>query len=105
MSELSPTRAERWRRSLRPSNWRSGLRGLRAPLRRALPFAWGVLAALLAVLLYNRATPDPHLLNTNDVNGSIATAFASVTPPPAYSALAYQAIQPSFVLIQVQIPG
>ena len=35
---------------------------------------------------------------------SIAQAIASVTPPPAYSALVYQAIRPSFVLIQVQGP-
>lgn len=105
MSELSPTRTQRLRRRLRPSTWRANLPGLRARLWRALPFAWGVAAALVAVLLYNRATPDPQLLNTTDVNGAIATAFASVTPPPAYSSLVYRAIQPSFVLIQVEAPG
>ncbi len=38
----------------------------------------------------------------NDVNDSVASAMASATPPPAYSAQVYQAIRPSLVLIQVE---
>ncbi|MFN8497115.1 MAG: trypsin-like peptidase domain-containing protein [Anaerolineae bacterium] len=63
-------------------------------------FAWGVLAALVAVLLYSVFTPKPHVLTQQEVNTSIAQAMASATPPPAFSAQVYQAIRPSFVLIQ-----
>ncbi len=63
-------------------------------------FAWGVLAALVAVLLYSLLSPKPHVLTTQEVNTSIAQAMASATPLPAFSALVYQAIRPSFVLIQ-----
>lgn len=40
-----------------------------------------------------------------EVNDSIVQAFASATPPPAFSAQVYQAIQPSLVLIEVEVPG
>ena len=91
MSELPVSRTEVWRQRLR--DWRTRARG-------PLMFAWGVLAALLAVLLYSLVTPKPHVLTTQEVNSSIAQAMASATPPPAFSALVYQAIRPSFVLIQ-----
>ncbi|MFN8482412.1 MAG: trypsin-like peptidase domain-containing protein [Anaerolineae bacterium] len=63
-------------------------------------FAWGVLAALVAVLLFSIFTPKQHILTPQEVNASIVSAMASATPPPAFSALVYQAIRPSFVLIQ-----
>jgi S1-C subfamily serine protease len=82
--------------------WRERLRGIPTRLRRGLPFASGVLAALLAFFLYNLFFIKPDQLTMNDVHNSIASAMASATPAPAYSSLVYQTIQPSLVLIQVE---
>ena len=73
--------------------------------RSTVLFASGVFAALVAILLYNVLVPDPPQLTTREVNDSIAQALASATPPPAFSAGVYQAIRPSLVLIQTQVPG
>jgi S1-C subfamily serine protease len=67
-------------------------------------FAAGVLAALVALLLYNIVAPAPAQLTTHEVNDSIAQALASATPPPAFSARVYQAIRPSLVFIQIEAP-
>ena len=82
--------------------WRQRFQRLRSLLRRSAPFASGVFAALLALLLYNALIPRPHQLTASEVSETVAQALASATPPPAYSALVYQAIQPSLVLIQAQ---
>jgi S1-C subfamily serine protease len=70
-----------------------------------VPFAAGVLAAFTALLLYNFLFPAPLPLTTREVNDTIVQAFASATPPPAFSAQVYQVIQPSLVLIQTEVPG
>jgi len=70
--------------------------------RRAAPFVSGVLAAFVALLLYNVLVPGPHLLTTREVNDSVAQALASATPLPSYSAIVFQIIHPSFVLIQTE---
>jgi len=93
MKELPPSRLEQWR---------GRLRRLRERARKAIPFASGVLAALVALLLYNAFVPGPHLLSQADIDTSIANAFGSATPPPAFSSLVYQVIRPSLVLIQTQ---
>ena len=80
------------------------LRRLGTGLRRALPFAGGVLAALAAILLYTVLFPGPAPLTNRDVNDSVASALASVTPAPSYSAQVYQLVQPSLVLIQTTFP-
>jgi len=90
---------------LRPTQWRGRLQPLGARARGALPFAWGVIACLVALLIYHAVTPPPRQLTAADVDTSIANAFASATVPPPFSARVYQAIRPSFVLIQVQVPG
>jgi len=82
--------------------WRGRIRGVLTRLRRGLPFGSGVLAALLALLLYNLIYIKPNQLTISDVNDSVASAMASATPPPAYSASVYQIIRPSLVLIQVE---
>ena len=82
--------------------WRERLRGVLTRLRRGLPFGSGILAALLALLLYNLLFVKPNQLTVNDMNNSIASAMASATPAPAYSSLVYQIIQPSLILIQVE---
>src|SRR5512139_3383441 len=85
--------------------WRQRLRRFRASLRRIAPFASGVLAALVALLLYNALVPAPHQVTTREVKDTVAQAMASATPPPAYSERVYQIIRPSLVLIQARARG
>lgn len=75
---------------------------LRGSAQRAALFGSGVAAALVALLLYQAFTPQPHQVTTREVKESIAQAFASATPQPAFSAQVYQVIRPSLVLIQAQ---
>jgi S1-C subfamily serine protease len=88
-----------------PGLWRGRLQRLRRISRSGMLFASGLLTALLAFLLYNVLVPSPPPLTTQEVNAAVANALASATPPPAFSTLVYQAIQPSLVLIQVKVPG
>jgi len=69
------------------------------------PFFSGVLAALLALFLYNFLFPGTRPLTQNEVDVAISSAMASATPRPAYSVQVYQAIQPSLILIQAQFVG
>lgn len=71
--------------------------------RRLLPFGSGVIATLIALILYTILFPAPRQMTQKDVNASVAQALASATAPPAYSALVYQVIRPSLVLIQSQL--
>ena len=82
-------------------NWQSRLRVWRGRIRSMLPFASGVLAALLALILYNFLFPANHITQS-EVNDAIASAMASATPRPAFSEDVYRTIQPSLVLIQVE---
>ena len=83
-----------------PGPWRQRWQRLRARVRRALPFISGVLATLVALLLYNALVPAPHQVTPREVKDTVAQVMASATPPPAYSERVYQVIQPSLVLIQ-----
>ena len=65
-----------------------------------MPYVSGGLVALLAVFLYGVLVPGPPPLTQRDVDDTVASALASVTPPPAFSELVYQAVQPSLVLIE-----
>ncbi len=96
MGELSISRVETWRR-----RWPA----VRRRLSAAAPFAGGVLAAFLALLLYGRLFPGPAPLTPQAVNEAVAQALASATPAPADSTRVYQIIQPSLVLIQARSPG
>ncbi len=94
MNEPTISRLEVWKGRLkRFSRW----------IRRGLPFGMGVLAALLALLLYNALVPAPQPLTTRQVSDIVSQTMASATPPPAFSEHVYQAIQPSLVLIQAQM--
>lgn len=77
------------------SLWRERMRG-------AFPFASGVLATLLALFLYNFLFPA-NQVTEQEVNVAIANAMASATPRAAYSTDVYQIIQPSLVLIRVEL--
>jgi len=81
---------------------RSRLQKWRGHIRGMLPFASGVAATLLALILYNFLFPDTQLTN-KEVNQAVANAMASATPRPAYSAEVYRIIQPSLILIQVEM--
>jgi S1-C subfamily serine protease len=96
MSELSASPAELWR-----GRWHR----LRTYARSAAPFAAGVTAALVALLLYSFLFPAPTQLTTREVNDTVAQALASATPPPAFSARVYQAIRPSLVFIETEASG
>jgi S1-C subfamily serine protease len=85
--------------------WRGRLKRLHTRARSAAPFAAGVLAALVALLLYRVIFPVPPPLTTREVHEAVAQALATATPPPAYSAFVYSVIQPSLVLIQTQAKG
>ena len=93
MDEPSLSRSERWR---------ARLRRIGAGIRKAAPFAGGVVAALVAVMLYQMLFPGPKPLTTRDVSDTVAKVMASATPAPAFSQRVYQAIRPSLVLIQAK---
>lgn len=78
------------------------MKNIGSTLRRGLPFAWGILAALFTLAIYHFIFIAPTQLSTDDVNHSVAIAMASATPPPAYSAQVYQIIRPSLVLIEIE---
>jgi S1-C subfamily serine protease len=71
-------------------------------VKRTVPFASGVLAALLALLIYNALFPGMKQLTIKDVNQNVAQAMASATPLPTYSSRVYQIIQPSLILIETK---
>lgn len=77
------------------SLWRERIRG-------AFPFASGVLATLLALFFYNFLFPA-NQVTQSEVDVAIANAMASATPHAAYSTEVYQIIQPSLVLIEVEL--
>ena len=82
-------------------NFRERWGRLRARMRGAMPFVSGVLAALLALFIYNAFSPR-NQITPDDVNNVVASALASATPRPAFSVQVYQIIQPSLVLIQTE---
>lgn len=65
-------------------------------------FIAGMVAALLALVLYRILVPAPQPLTTQQVNDAVAHAMASATPRPAFSTLVYLAIRPSLVLVQTE---
>jgi S1-C subfamily serine protease len=86
----------------RKNAWLERLRSLLRLGRRALPFLSGVIAALVALFLYNLLVPGPQPLTARDVKDTVNQVMASATAPPAYSERVYQVIQPSLVLIQAK---
>ena len=67
-------------------------------------FAGGIVAALLAIVVYRALVPGPAPLSQRDVSDAITKALASQTPAPALSVAAYDAIRPSLVLIETTFP-
>jgi S1-C subfamily serine protease len=81
---------------------RSQWTGLRERVRKMLPFASGVVAGLLALLLYNAFFPGARPLTSTEVNAAISSAMASATPRSPEGILVYQIIQPSLVWIEAE---
>ena len=81
---------------------RAGWTNLRTWLRRAGMFTAGVVATLAALFVFHLAFPAPKPLTVSEINDAVSAAMASATPPPANSALVFQVIQPSLVLIQTK---
>jgi S1-C subfamily serine protease len=73
-------------------------------LRRARPFGTWVLVALIAIVLYRVLVPGASPLTQRDVDQRVAQALASETPGPALSQVVYEAVRPSLILIQTQLP-
>jgi S1-C subfamily serine protease len=73
---------------------------LRERVSKMAPFFSGMLAALLALFLYNVLFPGSKPLTQDEVNAAISSAMASATPRPAFSQQVYQIIQPSLVWIE-----
>ena len=80
---------------------RRSLSGLRRRVSRIFPFLTGVLAALLALFIYNAFSSQTQLTQ-DDVDNAVSSALASATPRPPNSTVVYQIIQPSLVLIQTE---
>jgi S1-C subfamily serine protease len=83
--------------------WQNRRKRARAFVRRGVPFVSGMLAAFLALLVYTVLNPLPRPLTQKDIDASVINAMASATAPPPYSALVFQVIQPSLVLIQSHV--
>ena len=84
---------------------RNRVQRFRARVRSSFPFISGVLAAFLALFLYNFLFPGARQLTEEQVNNAIISVLVSATPRPAYSAQVYQVIQPSVVLIKTDFQG
>jgi S1-C subfamily serine protease len=84
---------------------RSQFGRFRERVKRVFPFVSGVLAALIALLLYNLLFPGSPQLTQREMNEVIANTLASATPRPAYSVQVYQVIQPSLVLVEADTTG
>jgi S1-C subfamily serine protease len=83
---------------------RNRLRRLQERATRTFPFLSGVLAALLALFLYNSLFPA-NQMTESEVNDAIAGALASATPRPPYSVQVYQVIAPSLIFIESDAGG
>ena len=87
-----------------PDRPQSRLGRLRERVKGMFPFLSGVVAAFLALFLYNFLFPASQVTEA-EVNNAIAGALASATPRPAYSVQVYQAIQPALVMIESEFGG
>jgi S1-C subfamily serine protease len=76
--------------------------GVQSRARRLAPVGIGAAATLAIVALLAVLLPKQPTLTQQQVDEAIANALASVTPPPAFSQVVYQAVQPSLVLIETE---
>jgi S1-C subfamily serine protease len=91
-----------------PPTQRRGLpRSLGRPRRGYLgAFAAGMaITALVAAVAVAALPAPPPALTERDVRATVERALASQIPGPAFSALVYDAIMPSIVLVRTERPG
>jgi S1-C subfamily serine protease len=69
---------------------------------RLAPYGVVVAVTLAVVVFIGLLSPRTPTITQQQVNEAIASAFASQTPPPAFSQVVYQAVQPSLVLVQTE---
>src|SRR5688572_451007 len=74
----------------------------RRRLTRLAPVGLGAVLTLAAVLLIGFLSPKAPAVTQQNVDDAIASALSSQTPPPAFSQVVYQRVQPSLVLIQTE---
>jgi S1-C subfamily serine protease len=77
----------------------------RSAIRRVGPFASGVAAVLVALLLYQQVSPRTAPLTTADIDQRVGVVLSSQVPGPPFSQLAFQVIAPSLVLIKAGAPA
>ena len=88
--------------TLPPSHrWSRPLARLRTRARKTVPFASGIAAALIAVVIYGAMNPGARPLTQQDINQSITKTLASQTPAPPAAQAVYRAIAPSVVQVIV----
>jgi len=90
MESRGMTRITEASSALHSISWRKVWRRLLARLKHWGPFAAGIAAALLGLMLYNAVNPPAEPLTMDQVNSAVAQAMASSTPAPAYSAQVVQ---------------
>jgi S1-C subfamily serine protease len=77
---------------------------IRRRFTRSAPYVAGAAVAFGAVVVYNLVFPAPRPLTQDEIDARVGQVLASVTPPPAFSELVYQAVRPSVVLVQIERP-
>lgn len=82
--------------------WQGRLRRLWGRIKVFIPYMLGILAALIALILFNALQPNPEQITERQVEEIVAQTLASATPEAAISAQVYQVILPSLVFIQVE---
>jgi S1-C subfamily serine protease len=70
-----------------------------------VPFALGVAATLIAIVLYVALNSGPDQFTVSEMEDAVAQVLASITPAPAFSAQTYQLILPSLVIIETERAG
>ena len=85
--------------------WERLWRALRERPATLALVALGVVALLLALVLWRTSRTDVLEVAPIDVEAAVADALASQTPSPAISAQVYQAILPSLVVVQTDKRG
>ena len=71
-------------------------------IKKTAPFAAGMLAAFLLLIVYHAIFPAPPPLSADQASTIAAQVLASATPPRAYSEQVFQIIAPSLVTIQTK---
>jgi S1-C subfamily serine protease len=89
-----------------PTRWESAKRHLARLYGRYVTYllvAAGVVAALVAILIYDALTPEPEMLTRGEVEKEVARLLEKAPPKPSFASLAYGVIRPSVVLVHT--PG